>query len=342
MASIYIRNNTIWIDLYQNGKRIRKSTKLKDTKENRKRVENDLLPKLERMDLSPKGTIGFYYKQLMSSKRDIKSSTVERYASIFENHIAPLQNLTIDSFKKQDIKEWLSKMDLSAKSLRLNLNLLSQIFDEAIDSDVIDKNPCKGIKLPRIQTYEPQPFSKDEMNLLLENADSWFKNFLALLFMTGMRIGEAIALEWKDVNEYIYIYQSIRKGVLSPTKTYNKRYVPVFAELKPYLQDQKLRTGLKNTKVFVGLHDASDLQTPWFQLLRKCNMEHRVLYQARHSFAIHALDSGKFRVSQISRILGHNSVQMLFQKYAKFIKSEVENMPKDFNILDTKLVTKAV
>ncbi|MDR2080958.1 MAG: hypothetical protein LBP54_03615 [Campylobacteraceae bacterium] len=60
------------------------------------------------------------------------------------------------------------------------------------------------------------------------------------------------------------------------------------------------------------------------------------MYQARHTFAIKALDSKKFKASQIAYMLGHTSLKMLFEKYAKFIEGEVDKVDATFSILDTK------
>ena len=176
----------------------------------------------------------------------------------------------------------------------------------------------------------------------MNNATGWLKNLIALLFMTGMRIGEAIALEWKDIDDgYIRVSKTLSQGKVSSTKTENIRYVPIFDDLQSYLYAQRLETGLKS-RVFVGLNDPANLQKRWHALLKKCEMPHRILYQARHTFAINALDSGLFKTTQIAKMLGHSSVQMLFTKYAKFIKSEIDIIPRDFSVLGTKKDTKVL
>lgn len=329
-----MKNNVIWVSLYQNGQRVRKSTKLPDTRENRKRVERDLIPKLEKNDFTPKKTVAYYYERMMRQK-DLKGSSVRRYGSIFENHIQQFGNREIDSFKVSELKEWMSK-SLSPKSLRLNATVFRQIFDEALYDEAIDKNPFEHIKPPKLNKFEPQPFNSEEVELLINNATGWFKNLLAVLFMTGMRIGEAIALEWKDIDDcFIKVSKTLAQGEVSSTKTDNIRDIPIFDDLRPYLYAQRLETGHKN-RVFVGLNDPANLQKRWHALLKKCEMPHRILYQARHTFAINALDSGLFKTTQIAKMLGHSSVQMLFTKYAKFIKSEIDIIPRDFSVLGTK------
>lgn len=342
MASIYIRNKTIWISLYQNGKQIRKSTGLPNNAENRKKVKKELLPKLEGADFTPKLTVGHYYKLLMSYK-DIKESTRKRYANSYNVHIKQFEDRAIDSFKVSELRYWVSERQISAKSIRGVVNLLSQIFQEAIFDEAIDKNPCLKLRLPKAKKYEPQPYSHEEIKLLLDSSKGWFHNLLGVLLNSGMRVGEALALTWNDIGEKsIKVSKTISEGVVTTTKTENVRYIPMFNELKKHLKAQEFETKLKGGRVFDQVNDSANLRRHWYRLLETCDMQGRVLYQTRHTFAIHALDSGKFKVSQIAQILGHASVQMLFEKYAKFIRSELDDVPKDFDVTSTNLITRAM
>lgn len=67
----------------------------------------------------------------------------------------------------------------------------------------------------------------------------WFKAFLVTLFNTGIRTGEALALQWGDIdfeNNTITIQRTQRHGVLKETKTniVNVNYLP--APVKEALQ----------------------------------------------------------------------------------------------------------
>lgn len=322
--------------------RQRKSTDLNDTKKNRKIVEREFFPMLENEKQTISKTVDYYYKIMIKLKTaDCKESTIQRYDCAWRNQVSYFKNRYIDEITRSEIKQWVNSLSsLSPKSVRTALSILSLIYDEAVDDETVDKNLCKDLKLPKLQPYEPNPFSNKEINLLLENSDGWFKNLLAILFQTGMRIGEALALNWADIKQdYIIVSKSIREGVITDTKTRQIRQVPIFNELRPFLKDQKFNSGL-GVRVFPNTSGAICLRDKWLSLLKICEMEHRILYQTRHTFAINALDSGMFKVSQIAKIMGHNSTQMLFQKYAKFIKSETEKLPLDFSVFSHNLGTK--
>lgn len=332
-----MRGQTLWVSVYQDGKRVRKSTGLTNTPANRKKVERELLPMLEQ--LKPSKRVAYYYGLLMEQK-DCTDSTRKRYDFAWRCQLAQFHDKDVSTVKVSDIRRWVSSLSVGPKTARIAVNLLRQILQEAVYDEAIEKNPCI-VKLPKLDKFEPEPFSRDEMRLLLDGAEGWFRGVLAFMFFTGMRTGEVLALEWSDVGEFIEVSKSITDGEVSKTKTGNVRHVPAFDVLKPYIQEQRYRSGL-GKRVFPDTTGAKQMKEPWQRLLRKVGMTHRVMYQARHTFAIHALDSGLFKVSQIAQILGHSSVQMLFQKYAKFIKSEMDEIPLNFSTLDTVLDTKVV
>ncbi len=315
---------------------MRKSTGLVDTQRNRKRVEKEVLPFLD--EEMPQKKVKHYY-QVVKQLKECKQSTHEADECLWRCHVSFFSDRYIDEIKRSEVKQWLNGLNLSPKTKRHVLSLLSQIFDEAIDDEAVEKNICKGIKLPKLIKYEPEPFTQEEMALLIRYSEGWFRNLLAVLFLTGVRIGEALALEWDDIKENkIIISKSIRRNIVSTTKTGNVREIPLFEDLKPFLKEQSYLSGL-NKRVFYYVSDSAKLSKRWRELQQKCGMKDRILYQTRHTFAINALDSGRFKVSQIAKILGHTSTQMIFQKYAKFIKSEADDLDNTFSTFRHNLGT---
>jgi integrase len=300
-----------------------------------------MFPLLEKTDFGEKKTVGYYYTQMIRYK-EIKESSLIRYHSTYENHIKRFEDLPINELKTSQLREWVAGMNCSPKSVRMNVSVFSQILNEALLDEAIDKNLFNNVRLPKLIKYEPKPFNNEEIILLLSKATGWFHNALGFLFCTGMRIGEALALEWKDIkDDYIIVSKTINKNIVTSAKTGNIRQIPIFDSLKPFLKAQRLESGL-DRRVFPKATGTNAIRAHWKKLLRRCEMGERILYQTRHTFTIKALDSGKFTVSEIAYMLGHSSTKMLFDKYAKFIKSESRKIDSSFSVLDTNLDTQAV
>lgn len=111
------------------------------------------------------------------------------------------------------------------------------VWNYALVNEMIDKNPLalvdkKSKQFSKSESDASQKYySKEEVQRILESATGWFKAFLTLSFNTGLRTGEALALQWGDIdfeNNTITIQRSQRHGVLKSTKTniVNTVYMP--------------------------------------------------------------------------------------------------------------------
>lgn len=301
-----------------------------------------MFPILEKTDFTEKGTVGYYFAKMMRVRK-LREGSRECYYHNYQKHIKQYENYSVNEITVGLLREWVASLTISPASIRLIANIFSQILDEAMYDNVIPSNPFSGKKVqrPKVKEYEPEPFSDTEVILLMNNAEGWFKNFLGILFLTGMRIGEACALKWDDItSQGIRVDETMTKKRLGDTKTGNVRFIPLFNDLRPFIKSQRLIT--QKGLLFPEAGGPENLHNMWRRFLKKCGIEHKRLYNARHTFAIKALDSGKFKASHISRILGHASTKMLFTKYAKWIKSEQMEIDLNFSTLDTNLGTEAL
>ena len=205
---IYTRGSKIWVTLYQDGKRIRKATGLTDTKANKKQVERELLPLLDNTNFSQKNSVGYYFDKLMFNKK-LKEGTIRQYLNIYNTHIVKYEDYQISDVDVKFAREWTASIKVKASTLRGVVNIFSQIADEAVYDFAINDNPFKKVRLPKVDKYEPEPFSDEEAKKLLNNANGWFKNFLGFSLLTGMRTGEVCALMWSDIGDkYINVSKS--------------------------------------------------------------------------------------------------------------------------------------
>ena len=357
MASLYAKNNKLYLSIYHNGQRITKATGLIDNAKNRKLVKNDLLPNVlfqiqtNQIDITPKSevkTVNEYADVFLKSKKVlVKESTYVRYESIIRNQILPLFGTRdINSIKTSEIKKWFNYW-ISERSNTTAIyiaNTFSAIFKEAFYDEVIDKNPFDYIKRPKKQQSGAKPFGVDTIKMLIENAsDEWFKNFLALSFFTGLRTGEAVALKWSNIDfeaQEIEVKYSRRYGKdITPKTEKSKRIVPIFDELLPYLKSQRdVTKDSESEYVFLSkngkpFNDGNRIRSyHWTKLLSSVELPYQRLYDTRSSFATMMLSSGKFSINHIAQMMGHTNVDMIIHKYNKFIPAEVRKINKSIGL----------
>lgn len=357
MASLYAKNNKLYLSIYHNGQRITKPTGLDDTAKNRKLCNNDLLPNVlfqiqtNQIDITPKKdvrTVAQYAELFLSTKKVlVKESTFIRYDSIIRNQILPLFGTRdISSIKLAEIKRWFNYWisERSSATAIYIANTFSAIFKEAFYDEAIDKNPFDYIKRPKKVQGGAKPFGIETIKLLIDNTeDEWFKNFLALSFFTGLRTGEAVALKWDDIDllsQELEVKRSRRYGKDNTPKTQKSiRVVPIFDELLPYLKSQReLTQDSESDYVFLSMYgtpfnDGNRIRDyHWKKLLEKVELPYQRLYDTRSSFATMMLSSGKFSINHIAQMLGHTNVDMIIHKYNKFIPAEVRKIDKSIGL----------
>jgi len=349
-VTMFNRNGKLYIQFFVDGKLKQRSTRLKDTPANRKLVEKEVIPrlimKLKNGELSRKRPKEFSYYASIYLKQKENLKTYKEIENIVINQLYPIfgKNTKIDTISRGMIKEWADKKLLTTTPQRVKklIGILSAIIDIAVDYEHIDENPAKKIKLPKNRPVRTmQPFSPNEVNLLLKNADRWFRNLLAFLFYTGVRTGEMLAVTWSDIdfdNLTIRINKSKRHGVLSTPKTPNAiRKIPIFKPLIPYLLDQKeLAKTAKTLNVFFNprtkreFFGAKHLHNDWKRLLEKCNLEYKVIYNTRHTFAINMIKAG-VNIADVSQMLGHKNIRETLERYAKFLPEEHLKVKRDID-----------
>ncbi|MCF8564981.1 site-specific integrase [Alicyclobacillus tolerans] len=185
-------------------------------------------------------------------------NTIKQYRWLVNVHAIPhLGHLELQKLSAQHIREMYTKLltrepkPLSGTSVKHLHHMLHGAFAEAVNMDLMAKNPTDAIKAPQANHYEHQVWTKEELERFLEAArnEQYFIAFF-LLGMSGARKAEMCGLQWSDVDldaQCVYIRQSMveKKGgirELEDTKTHRSKR-PV--ELDPFtineLRHHKIR-----------------------------------------------------------------------------------------------------
>ena len=159
-------------------------------------------------------------------KTQVKESTYKnRYATI-EKHFAYFYKMNTDKIEPIHVQNWQLKLakNYSPNYVRIIQGMLAVAFDRAIVLGLAKKNPARMIgnvksRKPKIDFWTLEEFQK--VISLLYKGD-YYEHYLFisywLLFMTGMRIGEAAALQWSDIDFETGIL-SINKNLYYKTMT---------------------------------------------------------------------------------------------------------------------------
>lgn len=347
MASIYTFRNKLYMNIRINGKQVRKSTGLEDTKQNKLKVQKEILPNflnsIEEKKLEDYALIYYIDKFLEEKEHILKERTYYRYKKIIDTWILPkYHNYKVSSLKHSVIKDYINEqynLKKSAKTVELYITVFSGILQEAVFDGTLTSNPFKSIKKKKKVKPKITPFSVNEVNLLLENSTGWIHNYIGIATHFGLRSGEIIGLKWSDINgKSIKINRTRDFGKNSTPKTLSsRREIPLFNSAKRFIDNQRKLTGHLEY-VFVTSKDLPWSNTQWigkyhwYPLLKRLNLRKRRMYEMRHTFATNMLNSGFFKVTEIAHLMGHTTTEYLFNVYSKYIESEKNLIPLDKNI----------
>lgn len=175
-----------------------------------------------------------YNKWKQINGKSLKPETIRRYNVSLQYQILPFfADMDLKKITKETVKEWViwASEKWSAKTINNAQGVLNIILEGAIDKGIIDTNPLHKIGYRKTDKKKRELLTIEEIKELYNCKwnNQYEKNAFILTAITGMRIGEVMALTKSDVHKnYLDVTKSIseRYGV-GTTKTDLCRYVPI-------------------------------------------------------------------------------------------------------------------
>lgn len=362
------RNGILWVHFRFKGIKCRESLQLKTTPKNIKVAERKralILYEIEENTFEYKKHFPKSKRLLLFGAAPIKDILVKRqmqawieghvnfiahstfctYNKYINKHINPLLGeRLLSSLTKNDLKWFVSELvntGLSRKSISDILLPLRQMLEDAHDNQIISANPAIRLRLKNLRTNETakatdiiDPFSLNEIRLILKALEGQVLNFFQFSLGTGMRTSELIELQWDDIDWQTNIVKVRRAKVMKEIKDTKTRAgtrdIPLYPLALEALKAQKQYTflvGLNDqryifhdpNKHLPWVSDKAPRESHWRPVLRSVNVRYRYPYQCRHTLISHMLAWNE-PITLIAELAGHNSAEMIFRRYARWIK----------------------
>lgn len=372
-GSVYQRKDGRWVGQVtvgyreDNGKPIRRYTYQATREEAAHWVALQVATELDRAGSVRSGELllrDFLHNWLATFKvHEVCSRTMALYYDAERLHIAPaLGDLPLGEVTPLKIQTFLYQLQaekrLSQRTISLNKSVLVQMYDYAMELGLVDSNPARNAKLPRqsrkIDDGDSKviPIAQREQLLKAAESDPILCPILTLLMLTGMRIGEALALQWKHVdfqNRTISIQQSLTRelefdgegrtkktaAALGVTKTRCSRRVIqapdlVLQRLREWMRYLSKRKGGLETLVpegFVfcstrtmGMRTYSGFRASFRHFLERNGFrdQHLNLHRFRHTYASMLLEQ-EISPKVVQKLLGHRDVSTTLGVYSHVV-----------------------
>jgi integrase len=190
--------------------------------------------------------------------------TLETYMTALQEFIRIVGDLPIRSVGVFEIERFLGTktVEASAWTARKYYIALRAIFRKAVEWNYLIENPFCRVSKP--QTPEPQPvyFTGEDFRLLLSVIDDRnIRDLSIMALLTGMRLGELLALRWEDVDFGAKVIRVRNSKTLITEKKYitiqnKKRVVPmdekVYQVMKQRREDAVAESLRESSLVFYG------------------------------------------------------------------------------------------
>lgn len=372
-----------YIDSFGNKKRISRYGKTKALVFNR--FLNDFIVCDDKYNIAHKGNAcykGFAMYWINSVKRyEIKPSSLEILLRTYNSYIdAYLGDVRLNNIERKDLQQVLNcavKNGYTKSTVKKIKDFFTASFRYAMQEEWLEKNPAEYLTLPRVQTKTENPFlatknkkifSKEEIAAIkqtaaIKNYDGklLYKYGYIFLFMlnTGIRVGEMLALKWKDVDferNILYIYKTSAYGTNNEDDFINiGSDGKLFHSKKPkfYVQDSpKTRASIR--KVFLlpeaiqylleykKYYDSGEegyivypINGDGSQPITGSSFEHRftvfkraagitsgvTIHSLRHTYATNLYYSN-VNLKTISASMGHSSTKVTSDVYVNILNDE--------------------
>lgn len=271
-------------------------------------------------------------------KPTVREKTLQRYTQTAA-HLEPIAAYKLQDLTSGIIQHLLNSLTLSNNSKTKVLKLLSASIKCAMQNEMITRNPCVAIKLPKVIQKEVEIFSQEEIAKLLGKLPLAKGNYaglktrfplILLAVTTGARLGELLALEWSDIDlraGTVSINKSLQsvsgKLRLNPPKTAaGMRTIPIPKETVKELQKlRKSEVMLPIDGKRIVFHNKvnnyiipNNIEESWHRILRFCEIDYKKFHTLRHTHATMLLAAG-VPLLEVAYRLGHSKASHTLDLY---------------------------
>lgn len=308
----------------------------------------------------------------------VRPSTIRRYKEIFEVHIFPtLGEMYLEEVRQIHIQKLINTLDDAGYGWETQSKvkiLMHDLFDVAIDNAYAICNPVKGIRMNKNNAEERIVLTVEQQKDFFKcAAGTFYYNFFVVMVNTGLRPGEAFALQMNDLDfenrrivvdelEGTLFYQKLEGDSkktfhLGPPKTKSSiRTVPMNESCAEALKQQLVLKQILDKRYprndgFENLIFKSQINHPLCsqtmndaikRIVNEMNLQRDVTDQVpvfsahsfRHTFATRCLENG-IQPKILQKYLGHATLGMTMDLYVHITDDFAQDQMEKIGDIET-------
>ena len=265
-------------------------------------------------------TISSYLRDLRQLKGYLELHTEEDFLTVSPEELA-------------EYTHWMKAQGKSVPTISRSIASIKNLYKFLMSQSIVDENPSMGLVPEKAVQKLPQILTSKEVELLLEQPECTdLKGYrdramLELLYATGIRVSELIALDATDVN--------ISAGIVRCRGHEKERIIPLYpaairalAEYVEFIRPQMLASS-DEPSLFVNVSGERMSRQGFWKIIKtyqtKARIEKTITpHTLRHSFAAHLLENGA-DLRSIQEMLGHADISST-QVYSQLVKKQLKDV----------------
>ncbi len=237
-------------------------------------------------------------------KKSITTSLVRYLGDYSMDKITPfiIEKYRLERKEKDGVKD---------SSINVDIAILGHIFNTAIKSGILDKNPCSQVKRLKVTQTRDKVLTAEEMALLFDRLQGKDRLMILVGIFTGMRLGEVLRLKWADVD--------FDKGLITFTQGKTGKLVTI--PFSSYLAEELSRYKELNSggKIFESREITNAIvirrSEHFSHLFKGLGIADFTFHNLRHTFSSLLQSELGVGAVVVQGMTGHSSLGML-QKYS--------------------------
>ena len=276
-----------------------------------------------------------YLKNIKKASDNTLSSYLRDIRQMGE-YLSSHSDDSFDSVTAEELEEytdWMKAKGKSVPTIARSIASIKNFYKYLLSQGLVEENPAVGLVPEKAEQKLPQILTGKEVELLLEQPECTdLKGYrdramLELLYATGIRVSELIALDISDVN--------FSAGIIRCRGHEKERAIPLYPAairaLKEYVEfiRPKMIASADEPSLFVNVSGERMSRQGFWKIIKtyqtKAKIEKTITpHTLRHSFAAHLLENGA-DLRSIQEMLGHADISST-QVYSQLVKKQLKDV----------------
>lgn len=277
---------------------------------------------------SSKPAIAMCFRELVQKWTDavvptLKSETARYYQKMLRIHVTPqFGPAQVTGITRHDVGMFLAgkaPLGYSRSSMKGMLTTLSMVLEYAMDCDVLEKNPCVGVRIPQplSPARQRRVLLPEEAVRIAEKLREPYATLFLFLANTGLRIGEACGIQWSaiDADGVLHITQKVYEGRVGSLKTKSsERSLPIPPALLERLETLGRGEWVFRSRTGTPLNPGNALKRYIHPAARGLGIHLTGWHDLRHSATTKMIRDG-VSPKTVSKIMGHSNLNITLGIY---------------------------